>query len=472
MNDTINNIFSKFLVGNESIFNDTSDTVRKEDTNKDNIIELIESLKKDIIDKKSKKKNPFDYVLSEYICSIIKTIPSFYKDDFISNVCNKYLNLYNLYKKDKTIFDDILLSFLNVYLKLFKLWDTAQQSTQQSTQQPNKTNHQSTQQQSTQQVLKERQKQLKWNNLFAEACVNKNFNLIKKALLNGANVNYKTPLGYLCKNICTTNDFMCVNELVTNGADVNLTTLGCKPLHIACGLYNSHNFLTKPQIDTIKLLLKTGANVNELSYFKNSPLEIVCGYKDIDIICLFIDHGANRDCFEKIRKHDEKLIIDICEKLKTLRPIKQLPIFTSNPTQQIPKKPTHQPSTQPKKRPSHWHTDVYSKKIVKEQPQNNIPSWFTELHSKKTIPIQVQKPIQKPVPEPIQKPVPEQTQTDLFKKAFKNVFESASFMTKIPTKTFEDAFQAGFEKGLEGLEKKESTGNMDDINKIISAILK
>ena len=134
-------------------------------------------------------------------------------------------------------------------------------------------------------------------NRLLRACERGDLSEVKKAIRQGANVNYArstdgiTPLIWASKS----KNLDMVRELIRAGADVNTARIGndwsargkfidnVTPLMVVS--YDGH-------LDIVRELIKAGANVNVVSTFKGSPLILAIIAKHFDIVRELIEAGA------------------------------------------------------------------------------------------------------------------------------------------------------------------------------------
>ena len=139
------------------------------------------------------------------------------------------------------------------------------------------------------------------------ACENNDFDKVKSLIEKGANVNYKirhdkqTPLMLACEN----GSFEIVKLLVEKGANINVKNENYDqtPLFFAWYGKSYQEKKTKEQIDIIKFLISKGANVDEdlpiyrygkIDVLTNNPLLMyTCSHNDIETSKILLENGAN-----------------------------------------------------------------------------------------------------------------------------------------------------------------------------------
>lgn len=104
-------------------------------------------------------------------------------------------------------------------------------------------------------------------------------------------------LNILLENAIKSQDIKTVKELVHNGVDVNNTSAssrGYTPLRYAVFMKN---------IEIVRLLIKSGANVNKISADGHTPLKIACSAYESppvdDMVKLLLDNGAEPGIYNK-----------------------------------------------------------------------------------------------------------------------------------------------------------------------------
>jgi len=141
-------------------------------------------------------------------------------------------------------------------------------------------------------------------NLF-DTCINNDFDGLKKALKNGADIEAKDDMGETLLMVASREgNIEMVQLLLDNGADVNKKDLyGNRSLRYALGF-------NEESIDIIKLLLKNGANINEMDSEGDTPLIYICknifDEENIELIKSLLEYGA--DVNKKDLKGNSSLI--------------------------------------------------------------------------------------------------------------------------------------------------------------------
>ena len=139
------------------------------------------------------------------------------------------------------------------------------------------------------------------------ACENNDFDKVKSLIEKGANVNYKTrhdkqtPLMFACEN----GSFEIVKLLIEKGANINVKDGNYEqtPLFFAWHGKTYQEKKTKEQMDIIKFLISKGANVDEdlpiyrygkIDVLTNNPLLMyTCAYNDVETSKILLENGAN-----------------------------------------------------------------------------------------------------------------------------------------------------------------------------------
>ena len=111
---------------------------------------------------------------------------------------------------------------------------------------------------------------------------------IQSLLQQGVNVDVKrgdwTPLFIAIRNSRETSSFDTVKFLIDNGANVNYIEGKWTPIHLAAEYGTS---------EIINLLLKKGANINDITFFGKTPLMVANMLMKYDNVKFLIEKGAD-----------------------------------------------------------------------------------------------------------------------------------------------------------------------------------
>ena len=134
---------------------------------------------------------------------------------------------------------------------------------------------------------------------------NLSMNCIDLLLKSGADVNYSSdenePLLISLAKSSNPKDLEVISKLTKAGADVNITNMcGNTPLMeaIRAGTYLNRSITPSSvaickQVDTVKLLLREGADVNLRNHRRTSALLLAANHNDIAILKMLIEAGAD-----------------------------------------------------------------------------------------------------------------------------------------------------------------------------------
>jgi ankyrin repeat protein len=125
------------------------------------------------------------------------------------------------------------------------------------------------------------------------ACREKNLDIIKVLLANGANVNSKNrystfyPIFDVLTSMVKKDSFQIVKLLIDKGVDIDaVDSFGNTALHYA---------VEKENLDLIELIIKSGCDVNKtLRHDNDTPLHYACFQKNRRVVSFLIKNGANR----------------------------------------------------------------------------------------------------------------------------------------------------------------------------------
>ena len=119
-----------------------------------------------------------------------------------------------------------------------------------------------------------------------DACMNGNFNRLKKYIKDGIDINHKNDYGFFPLYVAVQGQHInIVKELIKNNVNINnINDQGCSALMFACQQKN---------IDIVKILLKNNANVDIQGTRGMSALHIACELGQKNIISELLDHGAD-----------------------------------------------------------------------------------------------------------------------------------------------------------------------------------
>nr|WBF71152.1 putative ankyrin repeat protein [Megavirus caiporensis] len=141
--------------------------------------------------------------------------------------------------------------------------------------------------------------------------------IVELLLQNGAKINdghFNTPLIISSINSGTTSDLETIQLLLKYGADINQTNhLGCHALMFAARYAG-----TTSCIKTVKFLLDNGTNVNLQDNFGYTALMYASKYSKTSnskVIQMLLDHGANINLFE--HKGNNALLLSAMDKNNT-----------------------------------------------------------------------------------------------------------------------------------------------------------
>jgi len=119
-----------------------------------------------------------------------------------------------------------------------------------------------------------------------------NIDILKLLIKYKSNVNYQNVMGYTAlMKACLNKNLDSVKLLIENKANLNaLNKLNESALSLSCDIYNNS--------EIIEYLILSGANINNVDYFGNTPIyNLCCNYINIHnkirLIKLFISNGCN-----------------------------------------------------------------------------------------------------------------------------------------------------------------------------------
>ena len=129
--------------------------------------------------------------------------------------------------------------------------------------------------------------QINYKDIIYRIRLNNAYKCLQVLIEQGINVNIpddddgETPL----HKACSFNNVESIKLLLDQGADVNIQhNYGYTPLYTAC----SNN-----SVESVKLLILNGANVNIPDNYGRTPLHLACRYNSVEIVKLLLYNGAN-----------------------------------------------------------------------------------------------------------------------------------------------------------------------------------
>lgn len=153
-------------------------------------------------------------------------------------------------------------------------------------------------------VQKSNETKVNSNFRLLEASEAGNFDDVKTALSNGADVNSPDKNGYTALQLAANNNFPKILSLLLKqkGIDLEASTIGPKALHFAA-LWG--------HIECLNLLLKAGANVNAVSDENETALHLAALWGRIDCIKSLLKAGARSNIVDKFGR----VALESCSKL-------------------------------------------------------------------------------------------------------------------------------------------------------------
>jgi ankyrin repeat protein len=113
--------------------------------------------------------------------------------------------------------------------------------------------------------------------------------LDRGALINIVNEAYYSPLLYACIN----NNIKLINLLLDKGANINIIDyINCTVLHIICSRYYRSGHKENDKIETIKVLLNRGININEKNDQNDTALDNALENGYVNIAKVLLDYGS------------------------------------------------------------------------------------------------------------------------------------------------------------------------------------
>ena len=118
----------------------------------------------------------------------------------------------------------------------------------------------------------------------------KDIDITRRLLEKGANVNCKDKEGYRCLHVAVEDgDLEMTTLLIDNGASVNVfTNDGLSPL--------INNLQSSPSLAIVKLLVESGANINQARSPVFTPLHAAAYNGYTDIVVYLLQNGADIEC--------------------------------------------------------------------------------------------------------------------------------------------------------------------------------